>query len=87
MSLAESLDISLQKVSTRIHFNDGEKLLSEWMSSNARVVWHVCSQPWKIEKDIIEKLSPPLNLKFDRQHPFYDYLYNLRKKMKREAEQ
>ena len=83
--LSEKLDITLQHVDSRIHFNDGEKLLSEWMSLNAKVSWHTFRRPWEIEQEVIEQLSPPLNLQHNTQHPFYDYLHNLRTKKKNEA--
>ncbi len=83
--LTEFLNINLQHVDDRIHFNEGEKLLNEWMAKNALVVWEVYSCPWAIESKIIENLSLPLNLKHNTQHEFYDHLSNLRKWKKRGA--
>ena len=83
--LSEKLDITLQHVDCRIHFNDGEKVLSEWMSQNAKVTWHTFRRPWEIEKEVIEQLSPPFNLNHNTQHQFYDDLHNLRTRKKNEA--
>ena len=80
--LCEQLDISLQCVKERKHFNDGENVLSEWMAKNAMVTWYDCSCPWDIEKDVIRQLSLPLNLVHNGQHPFYNYLSKLRKTRK-----
>ena len=83
--LSEKLNITLQNVNCRIHFNDGEKALSEWMSKNAKVSWHTFKRPWEIEKEVIEQLSPPLNLTHNTQHQFYDDLHKLRTRKKNEA--
>lgn len=79
LSEHENLNINLQRIDGRIHFNDDEKLLSEWMSQNAKVAWCTYYRPWEIEKEIIWQLSLPLNLDHNTQHPFYNNLHSLRK--------
>ena len=81
--LYEHLDIQLQCVKNRKHFDEGESVLSDWIDNNAIVVWHVFNRPWEIEKEVIERLSLPLNLTHNKRHPFYSYLYKLRKKVKK----
>ena len=80
-----NLDIDLQRVSGRVHFNDGERLLSEWMSQNAKVIWCADCRPWEIEKEVIWQLYLPLNLDHNTQHPFYNDLLGLRKSRKNRA--
>ena len=81
--LSEYLNINLQRADGRIHFGDGEGLLSEWMAKNAMVAWYVHSRPWDVEQEVIERLSLPLNLDHNTQHQFYNFLHKLRTEMKK----
>ena len=85
--LAEQLNIELRRTgrTERMTFGDGEKDLSEWMAENMFVVWTTADRPWTHEVDIINRISPPLNLKHNENHPFYDTLMNARKQAKIKA--
>ncbi len=79
--LADRLGIELRRVGSgnRFTFSTGEKLLSEWMDENARVVWKVCEEPWKLEEKLISTLHLPLNLDQNRKNEFFPVLSGLRK--------
>jgi len=62
----------------------GEEKLTEWMEKNARVSWVESSDPLKLERHLIRKLSLPLNLKHNGNHPFYPVLKKLRDEVERE---
>jgi hypothetical protein len=85
--LAERLGIELCRTGAknRLTFAAGEQSLSEWMSANAFVCWVEHPRPWEIEREIIVKLLPPLNLAGNRAHPFYASLSALRRDMRRKA--
>lgn len=73
--LSDTLGIQLRRVSrTRMTFVDGEQRLSAWLADNAFVVWAIRSEPWKVEVELIQSLSLPLNLQHNRRHPFYPVL-------------
>lgn len=57
---------------------ESEKKLTEWMLQNALVVWTLHDEPWKLEEEFINKLSPPLNLVHNRHHAFYTVLKAIR---------
>ena len=44
--------------------------LSTWMGRSLRVGWVVQEQPWRIERDVIVALKPPLNRALNSTHPF-----------------
>ena len=60
--LSNQLRIDLRRVGSgnRLTFSTDEHRLSEWMSEHARVVWHVCEEPWKLEEKLISNLYLPL---------------------------
>ncbi len=81
--LSENLGIYLQQVGDsgkRIHFGEGESILSEWMMENAYVTWMIVEKPWDIEDELICQLNLPLNLKGNKHHPFHPILSSVRKK-------
>lgn len=44
--------------------NPGEQALDDWMTENAFVTWHVCDQPWELERQILASGLPlPLNIR------------------------
>jgi hypothetical protein len=49
------------------------------MDENARVVWKVCEEPWKLEEKLISTLHLPLNLDQNRKNEFFPVLSGLRK--------
>jgi len=59
-------------------FADGEQRLSEWMCSNAFVVWAVCGEPWIMEEQLISTVCLPLNLDQNRGNAFHPVLSELR---------
>ena len=69
----------------RLTFSTGEARLSEWMEGNAKVVWHVCDEPWKLEEDLISTMDLPLNLDQNRHHKFHSVLSRLRQEAKAKA--
>jgi hypothetical protein len=52
--------------------------LSMWMNDHAFVVWTTAKAPWMLEKLVISRLQPPLNLAGNRANPFYPCLKALR---------
>src|SRR5882724_9657929 len=49
--LSETLSIKLRRIGSarRLTFADGEERLSNWMSENVFVTWHVHPEPWVLE--------------------------------------
>lgn len=86
--LAESLGIELRRVGSgqRRTFADDEHRLSEWMDRNARVCWMPVEQPWKIEEQLISRLSLPLNLRGNERHSFHPMLSGIRRDHKHRAD-
>jgi hypothetical protein len=88
--LASSLGIELRRVGSgkRMTFlPNGEEKLSEWMSENAFVTWVVRTQPWEFESNVIRRVSLPLNLDQNEEHPFHATLSSIRKLAKDNARQ
>jgi hypothetical protein len=87
--LAGQLAIELRRVGSgkRCTFSTGEAKLSEWMDEHARVVWHVCDEPWKLEEELISSLDLPLNLDQNRRHGFHPVLSEIRRRAKLRAKE
>jgi hypothetical protein len=86
--LADKLGIELRRVGSgnQITFSTcGERALSQWLEANARVVWHVCERPWKLEEELIPALNLPLNLDMNATHAFFPVLSELRRAAKAKA--
>jgi hypothetical protein len=85
--LATELGIELRRVGggKRMTFSTGEARLSEWMEENAKVVWQVCDEPWKLEEELISTLDLPLNLDQNRRHGFHPELSRIRSAAKARA--
>lgn len=85
--LADELGIELRRVGSgkRLTFSTGEAVLSKWLEVNARVVWHACESPWKLEEELIRRLNLPLNLEMNDANPFYPALKELRRAAKAKA--
>ena len=66
---------------------DGEAKLTKWLHDHARVVWMKHQEPEKAEKELIDRLSLPLNLEGNERHPFYGRLSWIRAKAEEELEQ
>jgi hypothetical protein len=69
----------------RITFSTGEQRLSDWLAENARVVWMVCDQPWRVEEELIASMNLPINLGQNRNHAFHQVLSELRQTAKAKA--
>jgi hypothetical protein len=69
----------------RLHFADDERRVSAWMEQNALVTWVATPEPWKLEEELIQAVSLPLNLDQNRNHPFHAALSATRKEAKRKA--
>ncbi len=52
----------------------GEQSLDEWMEKNAFVSWIEHASPWELERELLDKLSCPLNIQGNSRHPFYAQL-------------
>src|SRR5262249_38106261 len=78
--LVAQLNLELRRVGSgrRLTFSAGESRLSQWMEDHARVAWHVCEQPWVLEKELISKLDLPLNLDQNSRHAHHGELRRLR---------
>ncbi|MFY0526963.1 GIY-YIG nuclease family protein [Archangium gephyra] len=81
--LSSELDIQLRRASgsgKRLTFalDEGERKLSSWMATHARVVFVEAEQPRTSEKELFRELNLPLNLEGNSQHPFHETLSNLR---------
>lgn len=85
--LADVLAIELRRVGSgkRLTFSAGEEQLSNWMAENARVVWNVCEEPWKLEQELIKSVCLPLNLDQNGAHEFFPKLSALRREAKQRA--
>jgi len=66
-------------------FGPGEVRLSDWMAENAFVTWHVCEKPWELERELLTRVSLPLNLDQNRSHAFHALLSELRRTAKQRA--
>lgn len=85
--LSEKLGIELRRAGSgkRMTFSQGEEVLSNWMSENAYVSWIVHEEPWRVEDQVIRRISLPLNLRDNERHPFHRTLTSIRRSMKRKA--
>lgn len=70
--LAAELGIELRLVGSgsRLTFNSGEAVLSEWMGLHARVCWIEHATPWDLEHQLIKEVALPLNLDQNNHSPF-----------------
>jgi hypothetical protein len=61
--LSDELGIELRRVGSGklFTFSTGEERLSQWMADNARVIWHVCDETWKLEPKLISAVSLPVS--------------------------
>ena len=50
--------------------HSGEQWLDDWMTENAFVCWLEHQAPWEFEDELLGRLSLPLNIKGNRDHPF-----------------
>jgi hypothetical protein len=63
--------------------HEGERWLDDWMDTNAFVAWSEHPAPWTIERELLHRLSCPLNIDDNAHHPYYPLL----RRMRREAVQ
>jgi hypothetical protein len=85
--LADTIGTDLRRVGSgkRMTFDEGEVLLSRWMDENAFVTWVVHPRPWELESEVIQRLSLPLNLDQNKDHPFHPVLSSARRQAKQSA--
>ncbi len=50
---------------------DSESLLTAWMREHLVVTWAAHPRPWDVERDVIIRLRPPLNVEHNAAHPLY----------------
>jgi hypothetical protein len=74
--LGKEPGIELRRVGNgkRMTFSAGEQRLNKWMEESAKVAWHVCDEPWKVEAELISTLDLPLNLAQNRHNGFHSVL-------------
>jgi GIY-YIG catalytic domain len=73
-----SLRIAKQRGTSSFHYGDTEELITDWMATNAFVVWAECAEPWRLEAEVIAHEDLPLNINHNRRHPFCASLQALR---------
>ena len=86
--MRNKLGIRLQRIGNsekRMHFAEGEAILSEWMEENAYVTWVIYNEPWIIEGELINRLNLPLNLMGNEEHPFHQELSKIRQQCRKQA--
>lgn len=85
--LLDRLGIDLRRVGSgrRRTFSLGERELSAWMETHARVTVMGHPTPWTLEKELIGTLDLPLNLDSNRNHPFHADLSARRRRAKMTA--
>ncbi len=64
---------------------DGEATLSKWIQDNALVGWVCHSEPWSVECEIIQEISPLLNLQHNERNSFHAQLKELRSQCQSQA--
>ena len=69
----------------RVTFSTGEARLSEWTEEDARVVWQVCEEPWRLEEELIPTLDLLLNLDQNSHNGFHPELSQIRREAKAKA--
>jgi hypothetical protein len=55
------------------------------MDENARVVWKICEEPWKLEEKLIAAVNRPVNLDLSTTNTFFPVLSELRRLAKAKA--
>ena len=86
--LATESDFPLRRVGSgnRMTFTHlGEQWLDRWMEENAFVSWTEHATPWKLEDELLQTLSLPLNIKGNQDHIFSSTLNKSRKDAIRNA--
>jgi len=86
--LRDQLAIQLRRTGStgRLTFGkEGEEQLSDWMATNAFVCWVEHPEPWRVAREVIATLRPPLNLGENEGHPFCAQLSALTSEMKKKA--
>ena len=69
-----------------IRFTDeGEDWIDNWLEKNSLVSWFANQHPWKIEKNLINKLYLPFNIQGNLNNPFKSTLIDLRKNARERA--
>ncbi len=70
---------------SKIWLGADEAKLTSWMFEHARVSWLTHESPWDVEEMALERLTLPLNVKGNKEHPYAATLKALRKKARQEA--
>jgi hypothetical protein len=85
--LAQELGLTLRVVGSgkRMTFEEGELVLTEWMSKNALVSWLEHDEPWLLEEHAIRELVLPFNLDQNTHCSFHSRLTALRREAKAKA--
>ncbi|GBF25049.1 hypothetical protein MnTg02_00078 [bacterium MnTg02] len=86
--LADKSDFPLRRVGSGIRMTFthlGEQFLDDWMEENAFACWVEHPAPWKLEKQLLESLSCPLNIQKNSDHLFAGELKRMRKEAIRQA--
>ena len=76
--LSESMDMTLIRKGSRIFLGENEAKLNTWLNEHARISFFEIEQPWLYEETLIEELDLPINLEYNKKHPFYKSMKELR---------
>ena len=60
--------------------------LNAWQRENLRVQWVVVDDPWKLEREVIAEMRPPMNLAHNQTHEFHLAMSTARATFKQAAE-
>ncbi len=86
LSMGLLLSLSLRRVKERIRFTrEDEEWLNDWMEDHAFVCWVEHNALGNIKGEILTELSPPLNIDYNKHHPFSMRLSRMREDAKNEA--
>lgn len=59
--------------------------LTRWQHQHLQLCWATHPEPWTIEREVIQRLQPPLNVEGNRGHPFAPTVIAARKHFKEAA--
>jgi hypothetical protein len=64
---------------------DDERALSAWQRGNLRLRWCTVAEPWRIEREVVRRLKPPMNREHNAGHPFFGPMGDARSRFRERA--
>jgi GIY-YIG catalytic domain len=61
--------------------------LSKWQLDYLRLQWFVITEPWRLERDVIKAMKPPMNRDHNHNHPFFEGMGGARDRFRETAHQ